>query len=145
MDDPGCIILDGETMGVGIKWVGPTSNMRGKLGHGLTAKGTRWLGRMLPLGHGQVASEQVPFVMRRGLPGHPLHILGRVTVDKMEFSDSRVPDMHLGSHTITGATIMEQSKDFLLRDGQQIFEGCDDPGKSYISKSPHKPSDTITA
>ena len=46
-----------------------------------------------------------------------------VTVDKMESSGSRTPDMHLGSHTMVGVTIMEQRKDFYLEIGNRLLRG----------------------
>ena len=59
---------------------------------------------------------KVPLVLRREPVGHPPHLLGRVTNGRVEYYDSRVADMCLWSHFMTGETILEQSKDGLLGD-----------------------------
>ena len=50
----------------------------------------------------------------------------------MESSDSRIPDMHWGSHTMAGVTIMGQNKDFYLEISNRLLRSSDDPVKSYI-------------
>ena len=55
-----------------------------------------------------------------------------MTIEIIVSSNNRVHDMCLGSHFMTRVTVIEQSKDFLLGDRQQIYEGGNDVGGSYI-------------
>jgi hypothetical protein len=56
-----------------------------------------------------------PSVLRRKLGWAPTMLPGEGVADgRIESSNSRVADMCLGSHFMTGVAILEQSKDGLL-------------------------------
>jgi hypothetical protein len=54
------------------------------------------------------------------------------TNGRVEYSNSRVADMYLGSQIVTGVAILEQSKDQFPGARCHVCSGCDALGGLYV-------------